>query len=211
VNRFDPTLYVLTDRSLSLGRSHAEVVRRAIAGGATMIQYREKGASPGSMTAEAAPLAGLCREAGVPFLVNDRLEVARDTGADGLHLGQSDLDPETVRRVMGDGFLIGVSVRDAEEAGIAEAKGADYLAANGVFPTSSKTDLGEPLGLDGLKRIAGATRLPVVAIGGITPRNAGDAIRAGAAGVAVISCVVSATDIEAACADLLAAIAAGRR
>jgi len=211
VRRFDPTLYVVTDRGLSVGRGNPEVVRRALAGGATMIQYRDKAGGARSLVDEASALAALCRPAGVPFIVNDHLEVAREAGADGVHLGQSDLDPARARASMGDDFLIGVSVRDAAEAREAWEKGASYLAANGVFPTGSKFGLGAPLGIEGLRRIVEATSLPVVAIGGIDPRNAPAVIGAGAAGVAVISAVVSADDIEGACAALLAAVASGRR
>lgn len=207
---FDPTLYLVTDRGLSAGRSNAEVVRRALAAGVTLVQYREKAAGPRSLAGEAAALLDLCRAARVPFLVNDHLEVAREVGADGVHLGRSDLDPARARALMGDDFLIGVSVRDDREAREAEEKGASYLAANGVFPTGSKDGLGPPLGVEGLRRIAEATSLPVVAIGGIKPGNIPGVIRAGAAGVAVISAVVSADDIEAACTALLAAVAFAR-
>ncbi len=206
----DPTLYVVTDRALSRGRSHGEVVRRAIAGGATLIQYREKNLSEDEMAEEASRLLRTCRAGGVPLIVNDSLEVARKSGADGLHLGQGDSDPGRARAVMGAGFLIGVSVHDAGEARKAEADGADYLAANGVFPTGSKSDLGAPLGLSGLAAIVGATSLPVVAIGGINAGNAADVIRAGAAGLAVISAVVSAAGIESACRSLREAIVSGR-
>jgi thiamine-phosphate pyrophosphorylase len=208
---FDPTLYLVTDRGLSAGRSNAEVVRRALAGGATMVQYREKAAPVRSLAGEAAGLLSLCRAAGVPLIVNDHLEVAREVGADGVHLGQSDLDPARARALMGEGFIIGVSVRSPGEARAAEARGADYLAANGVFPTASKSGLGVPLGIDGLRRIVEATALPVVAIGGITPSNAFAVTRAGAAGVAVISAVTGAGDIESACTSMLAAIAFGKR
>ncbi len=210
MNRIDPRLYVVTDRTLSRGRNHGEVVRRAIAGGATLIQYREKNLSEEEMVEEASRILRTCRAGGVPLIVNDSLEVARKAGADGLHLGQGDGDPRRVRAVMGRGFIIGVSVHDAEEAREAEANGADYVAANGVFPTGSKNDLGPPLGLQGIASIVGATDLPVVAIGGINAGNAADLIRAGAAGLAVISAVVSAADIESACRSLRTAIVSGR-
>jgi thiamine-phosphate pyrophosphorylase len=207
--RFDPALYVVTDRGLSRGRENAEVVRRALAGGATMIQYREKSLPDDAMAEEAAHLLVLCRAAGVPLVINDRIDVALRVGADGLHVGQGDLDPGEARRRLGDGRILGVSVHDAGEARRAEALGADYIAANGLFPTASKTDLGAPLGLDGLARIAAATSLPVVAIGGIHAGNAASVVRAGAAGIAVISAVVSADDIEGACAVLRQAVVAG--
>lgn len=210
MKRFDPSLYVVTDRRLSRGRSHGEVVRRAIAGGATLVQYREKGLPHDEMVEAAAVLLRTCRAAGVPLIVNDSLDVARRIGADGLHLGQDDADPAKARALMGRRFVIGVSVRSAAEAVEAAAKGADYLAANGVFPTESKTDLGQPLGIEGLSAIVHATRLPVVAIGGISEGNAAEVIRAGAAGIAVISAVVSAEDIEGACGHLREAISVAR-
>lgn len=207
----DLSLYVLTDRDLSLGRSDAEVIAQAISGGATIIQHRHKSGSTPLVTEEARELLGVCRKGGVPFIVNDRLDVALACGADGVHLGQDDLDVGTARHMAGPDFIIGASVRTAEECRIAAGSGADYLAANGVFSTSTKTDFGEPLGLDGINMLAEAAELPLVAIGGITARNAADVIRAGADGVAVISYVVSHQDIAGRCRALLKAIENGRR
>lgn len=200
------SLYVVTDRALSRGRSSEEVVRRAIAGGATVIQYREKELPDDAVAEEAARILRICRAAGVPLIVNDRVEVAARIGADGIHVGQGDLDPAAARRILGPRAIVGVSVHDAGEAREAAGKGADYLAANGVFPTATKTDLGAPLGLDGLARIAAATPLPVVAIGGLHAGNAAAAIRAGASGIAVVSAAVSAIDVEGACAELRRAV-----
>ncbi len=211
MRKFDPTLYVLTDSRLSRGRDEMTVVRLALAGGATMIQYREKEASPGVQAERASALLALCRRAQVPFIINDHPEVALAAEADGVHLGQADLDPAHARRILGDDFIIGVSVRSPGEARAAQEAGADYLAASGVFPTPSKSDVGEPLGIEGLRGIVVATDLPVVAIGGIGAGNAAEVVRTGAAGVAVISAVVSADDIRAACAALLASIIQGRR
>ena len=199
-------LYLVTDSRLSLGRPEEEVVRRSVEAGVTAVQYREKGHTARAMTEKARGLSVICREKGVPFFVNDRVDVALECGADGVHLGQEDTPLELARRMAGDGLIIGMSVRNAEEAIKAHGGGADYLAANGVFPTSTKTDLGDPIGLDGLRRICSATPLPVVAIGGITDRNAREVVEAGAAGVAVVSFIVSSEDIEGRCSRMLSAL-----
>ncbi len=163
------------------------------------------------MTRDAAELLAVCRSGGVPLIINDRLDVALACGADGVHIGQDDLDPAAARSLAGPDFIIGVSVRTPEECRDARESGADYLAANGIFSTTTKTDFGEPLGLEGLKTLAEAAELPLVAIGGIRDENAADVIRSGADGVAVISCVVSDPDIAGRCRALLAAIEEGRR
>lgn len=203
---FDLSVYVVTDRGLSRGRTNEDVVRRAIVGGATMIQYREKSIPVEAMVDEARALVRICKTAGVPLIVNDSVEVALAAGADGVHLGQSDGNVKEARRILGSEAIIGVSVHDEAEARAAEADGADYVAANGVFPTTSKTDIGAPLGLEGVAKIVASTTLPVVAIGGVNEGNAGDVMAVGASGVAVISAVVSADDIEGACAALRQAV-----
>ena len=208
--KLDLTLYLATDRELSLGRSNEEIVRRALKAGVTVVQYRDKDASTRMMVQEGRTLTVLCRDAGVPFIVNDRLDVALACGADGIHLGQDDMETVDVRRLAGPDFIIGVSVTTPGEAEQAERDGADYLAANGVFPTTTKSDLGSPLGIDGITSLSGVTELPLVAIGGIDASNAGDAVRAGAHGVAVISFIVSHEDIEGGCRALLASIQTGR-
>ncbi|MGD8352938.1 MAG: thiamine phosphate synthase [Pseudomonadota bacterium] len=200
---FDPTLYLVTDPDLSLGRSEEEVVRRAVEAGVTMVQYRDKDNSSRRMIEKARLLLVICRTAGAALIVNDRVDVAMASGADGVHLGQDDMELADARRIAGDKAIIGISVTTVEEARKAEAAGADYLGANGVFPTGTKTDLGEPLGLGGVSRLASATSLPLVAIGGINADNAGDILAAGADGVAIVSYIVSAENIEERCHTLL--------
>ena len=200
---FDPLLYLVTDPYLSLGRSEEEVVRRAVAAGVTMVQYRDKDASTRIMIEKTRLLSKICHGAGVTLIVNDKLDVALTGGADGIHLGQDDMDCRDARAIASDPFIIGVSVTCIEEIRVAEESGADYVAANGVFPTGTKTDLGEPLGLDGLSLLAQATELPLVAIGGIDNTNAGQVIAAGGAGVAVVSFIVSVDNIEERCESLL--------
>ncbi|MDF1535997.1 MAG: thiamine phosphate synthase [bacterium] len=203
---FDPLLYLVTDPELSLGRSEVEVVRRAVAAGVTMVQYRDKNASTRVMIEKTRSLAKICRESAVPLIVNDRLDVALAGGAHGVHLGQDDMDPGDCHEIAGTGFIIGVSVTTVEEVRKAEKAGADYVAANGVFPTGTKTDLGEPLGLTGLAELAAATDLPLIAIGGIDDTNAGQIIEAGGTGVALVSFIVGAEDIEGRCGLMLSAL-----
>jgi len=200
---FNPLLYLVTDPDLSLGRPEEEIVRRAVAAGVTMVQYRDKDTSAKRMIEKIRLMAEICRPAGVALIVNDRLDVAMAGGADGVHLGQDDMELPDARRIVGEAFIIGISVTTIEEAKEAEEAGADYLGANGVFPTGTKTDLGEPLGLEGVSQLASASSLPIVAIGGINNQNAGEVISAGADGVAVVSYIVGSEDIERRCGKLL--------
>ena len=200
---FNPLLYLVTDPDLSLGRPEEELVRRAVAAGVTMVQYRDKDTSTKRMIEKIRLMAEICRPAGVALIVNDRLDVAMAGGADGVHLGQDDMELPDARRIVGEAFIIGISVTTIEEAKEAEEAGADYLGANGVFPTGTKTDLGEPLGLEGVSQLASASSLPIVAIGGINNQNAGEVISAGADGVAVVSYIVGSEDIERRCEKLL--------
>jgi thiamine-phosphate pyrophosphorylase len=194
----DWSLYVITDARLSRGRTHLDVVRDAILGGATVVQYREKGATTRRMVEEARALLELCREAGVPLIINDRVDVALAVGADGVHLGVDDMPVGIARRLLGPDKLIGHSPETLEQVRASEADGADYLGVGSVFGTATKPDAGPPIGLVGLERVIAAVSIPVVGIGGITAQNAAQVIRAGAAGAAVISAVVAAEDVEAA-------------
>lgn len=194
----DWSLYVITDARLSRGRTHLDVVRDAILGGATVVQYREKGATTRRMVEEARALLELCREAGVPLIINDRVDVALAVGADGVHLGVDDMPVGIARRLLGPDKLIGHSPETLEQVRASEADGADYLGVGSVFGTATKPDAGSPIGLVGLERVIAAVSIPVVGIGGITAQNAAQVIRAGAAGAAVISAVVAAEDVEAA-------------
>ncbi|MDF1527012.1 MAG: thiamine phosphate synthase [bacterium] len=203
MKKFDPTFYLVTDPDLSLGRPEEEIVRRAVAAGVTMVQYRDKNTTTKRMIEKTRLLAELCRPAGAALIVNDRLDVAMAGGANGVHLGQDDMLLPDARRIAGENFIIGISVTTTQEAKEAEEAGADYLGANGVFPTGTKTDLGVPLGLEGVSRLAAASPLPIVAIGGINDRNAGEVISAGADGVAVVSYIVSAENIEERCKTML--------
>ena len=199
---FDYSLYLVTDRTLSLGRSTVEVVRAAIRGGVSCVQLREKGCSTREFMDEARLLKALLAGTGVPLFINDRLDVALAVGADGVHLGQNDLAIADARRLVGNRMIIGISAESVADAVRAEAEGADYIGASPVFTTPTKTDTASPLGLDGLRAIRRAVRLPLVAIGGIDADNAAQVLRAGADGLAVVSAIVSAPCPRTAAAGL---------
>ncbi|MGO8694341.1 MAG: thiamine phosphate synthase [Rectinemataceae bacterium] len=194
----DYSLYLVTDSSLSRGRSSLEVVDAAIRGGVTMVQYREKGATTRAMIEEARVLLELCRSRGVPFIVNDRADVALAVDADGLHVGQDDMPASLARRIIGNGRILGVSAGNIEEALRAAEDGADYIGASPVFSTPTKPDALRPMGPEGLRALSRAVALPVVAIGGINAGSAAAVLGAGAAGLAVVSAIVSAENVEAA-------------
>lgn len=206
----DWTLYVITDAKLSRGRPHVEVIRAAIRGGATIVQYREKEGTTRQLLQEAQALRELTRAAGIPFIVNDRVDIALAVDADGVHVGQDDLPARIARRLMGPGKIIGVSASNLQEALEAEAEGADYIGAGPVFATPTKPDAAPPIGLEGLAEICRRVSIPVVAIGGIHEGNAGSVIEAGAAGVAVVSAIVAAPDVEHAARRLRAVVEAAQ-
>lgn len=201
-------LYVITDEHLSGGLSHTGIARQAVQGGADVIQLREKGLTGKELTRIAEEISSITRHAGALFIMNDRLDIALASGADGVHLGQDDLPLTAARRIAPRPFIIGVSVGTAAEAARAEADGADYVAVGPVFPTGSKDDAGPATGTGMVAAVRAAVSVPVIAIGGITTRNAGELIRAGADGLAVISAVVSQNDIPAAARTLAAIIRA---
>jgi thiamine-phosphate pyrophosphorylase len=189
-------LYVITDERLGRGRSHLQIAEAAIRGGADVVQLRDKSASSRRLYDIALPLRRLTREAKVPFIVNDRLDVALAADADGVHVGREDLPAAVVRGILGPGRILGISVESVDEAVAAEKDGADYLGVGPVFEArGSKEDAGEPLGLDLIARIRRACRLPLVAIGGIHAGNARSVRDAGADAAAVISAVAAADDV----------------
>lgn len=191
-------VYVVTSTGRS-GRGHEDIAAAAIEGGATTVQLRAPELSDEELLPIASRLAARCRDAGVLFVVNDRVEVARSSGADGAHVGQGD-DPAGARQRLGPRPLLGISVRSVDEAGAANDAGADYLGVT-VWATATKAEA-VPLGIEGLRAVVATSPLPVVGIGGIGPSNAGAVLAAGAAGVAVISAVASAPDPTAAVREL---------
>ena len=196
-------VYVVTAAGLVPGRGHAEVAVGAIEGGANAVQLRAPEHRDEELLPLARELAERCRERGVLFIVDDRLELALASGAAGVHLGQGDPWPEARAR-LGPELVLGVSVQDREQAAAAAAAGADYLGVT-VFASATKPEA-VPLGLEGMRVISAATRLPVVGIGGIDAANARQVLDAGAAGVAVVSAVAAAADPVAATRRLVAAV-----
>ena len=198
-------LYVVTDEKLSRGLTHAEIARRAVAGGADVIQLRDKDKSSRELYEIACEIREICRDR-ARFFVNDRLDIALAAEADGVHLGQDDLPIEAARRVAPQNFLIGISVGNAGEALAAQSAGADYVAVSPVFSTPSKTDAGTGHGVAAIREIRAAVNCPVIGIGGINAANAAELIAAGLDGVAVISAVASAPDVTDAAQNLSAII-----
>ena len=198
----DYGLYLVTDRGLSRGRSTIEVVAAAVRGGVTVVQFREKVAETRDFVKEALAVHCLLEDWGIPMIVNDRIDVALAVSADGVHLGQKDMPIEMARKILGPDKIIGISAESVADAAAAEKAGADYLGVSPIYATPTKTDTAAALGLEGLRQIREAVDLPLVGIGGLNARNAAEAIRHGADGVAVVSAIVSADDPEKAAREL---------
>lgn len=199
-------LHVLTDREWSRGRDMLTVTTAALDGGATVIQLRDKFASTRLLIEEGLALRALTRERGALLIVNDRVDVALAVEADGAHVGQEDMPAGLARRLLGAKRILGVSASNIEEADEAVAGGADYLGVGPIFPSPGKADAGPPTGVHLLSELAERYTIPLVAIGGITAENAPEVVRAGAAGVAVITAVVYSEDITSASRQLRQAV-----
>jgi len=171
----------------------AEQAKIAIQSGASIVQYRNKFFSSAFLD-EAKAVREICKRCGVPFVVNDNIELAKATNADGVHVGQEDESPKTAREILGSGAIVGVSVSDFEELEKTDLQYCDYMGTGAVFPTGTKKDVKNVCGLSGLEAISKKTSIPVVAIGGIDSGNAGQCFAHGAAGVAVISFVTRAAN-----------------
>lgn len=202
----DYRLYLVTDRTLSKGRSTLEIVSAAVRGGVACVQLREKNCSAREFIAEAAAIQSFLKEHRIPLIINDRLDIAQAIQADGVHLGQSDIPLKTARAIVKDTMLIGISAESLQDAVEAEQNGADYIGVSPVYATATKSDTAPALGLEGLREIRKAVKIPLVAIGGLNRSNAAEVIRNGADGIAVVSAIVSADDPEKAAADLSAII-----
>ena len=196
-------LYAVTDRAWTGKQTLYEQVEAALKGGVTCVQLREKELDETAFLQEAKELCALCRRYGVPFLVNDNVEIAIACGADGIHVGQEDLAAGEVRRRVGENMILGVSVHTVEEACQAVRDGADYLGLGAVFPTSTKTDV-EQMSNETLRAICDAVNVPIVAIGGINRGNILRLAGSGVDGVALVSAIFSAEDIEGTCRELRA-------
>ena len=196
-------LYAVTDSAWLNGRSLAEVVREAIEGGATVVQYREKNKDYDAMLKEAREVCAVCREYGVPFIMNDSVEIAMAVDADGVHLGLDDGDLKAARELLGEGKIIGASTHNVQEALSAQAQGADYLGCGAVFGSTTKTDISS-ITPEILAQVTSAVQIPVVAIGGINRDNISMLNGCSLAGAAVVSAIFAQKDIRAAAKEMRA-------
>ncbi len=196
-------LYAVTDRAWTGKQTLYQQVEAALKGGVTCVQLREKALDETAFLQEARDICALCRRYGVPFIVNDNVDVAVACGADGVHVGQEDMETGEVRRRVGEDMILGVSVHTVEEARQAVRNGADYLGLGAVFPTGTKTDADVMPG-DMLRAICGAVDVPTVAIGGLNRSNILQLSGSGVDGAALVSAIFGAEDIETACRELRA-------
>ncbi|MGN0136069.1 thiamine phosphate synthase [Anaerotignum sp.] len=196
-------LYAVTDRAWTGKQTLMEQVEAALKGGATCIQLREKELDEESFLQEAVEMKGLCERYGVPFIVNDNVDIAIKCKADGIHVGQKDMEAGNVRALVGEGMIVGVSAQTVEQAIAAEKAGADYLGVGAMFSTTTKLDAFE-VSRETAKAICAAVSIPVVAIGGINKKNLLELSGTGVDGVALVSAIFGAEDIEAECKELKA-------
>ena len=190
----DLLLYAVTDRSWLRGETLYAQVEKALKGGATFIQLREKELNEEAFYQGAVELKKLCHQYKVPFVINDNVEIAKKMDADGVHVGQSDMAACDVRKILGEDKILGVSAQTVEQALLAEQMGADYLGVGAVFPTGTKTDAVE-VDAETLKAICAAVKIPVIAIGGIKADNLSELSGSGICGIAVVSAIFAAEDI----------------
>ncbi len=197
----DLLLYGVTDRFWLHGRTLAQVVKESLDGGVTFLQLREKNLGDREFLQEASDIQKLCREYRVPFIINDNVAIAAEIDADGVHVGQSDMEAGRVRELLGPDKIIGVSAQTVKQAVLAQQQGADYLGVGAVFPTGSKDDA-DSVSIDTLTAICSAVSIPVVAIGGISRQNVSQLAGSGICGVAVISAIYAQENIAQAAALL---------
>lgn len=200
-NKKDLLLYAVTDRSWLNGETLYSQVEKSLKGGATFIQLREKNLDEAHFLEEAKQLKELCKKYNVPFVINDNVDIALSMDADGVHVGQSDMEAGNVREKLGPDKIIGVSAQTVEQAILAEKRGADYLGVGAVFPTTSKDDAAE-VNHETVKAICEAVHIPVIAIGGISKENVSELSNLGLCGIAVISAIFAQPDIETATREL---------
>jgi thiamine-phosphate diphosphorylase len=195
----DLRLYVVLDPAVAGARSIVEIARQAIAGGATMLQLRDKVAGDRDLLATASALAEMSKNANIPFIMNDRADIAWASGADGVHLGHDDLPPAVARKLLGKHAIIGMSAGNPDELAAVAPAQPDYIGVGPMFATSTKHDAGAPVGPAMIRTLReSAPDIPMVGIGGITADNAAEVMAAGADGIAVVSAVVAAVDVESA-------------
>jgi thiamine-phosphate pyrophosphorylase len=191
---FDPSLYLVTDRSLAKGRPIEFIVEQAVKGGVTMVQLREKNCSTLDFVNLAILLKKLLAPYRIPLVINDRLDITLASDADGLHIGQQDMPYAIARKILGKDKIIGLSVENIDQAKEIDKFDVDYIGLSPVFVTGTKPELANSLGLEGVRKIASFSRHCMVAIGGINATNAAEVLKAGATGIAVVSAIVSADD-----------------
>lgn len=208
---FDLSLYLVLDRQLCGSTGMVETARRAVAGGVTMVQLRDKDATTAGMIATGRELKQALAGTGVALIINDDIEAALEIGADGVHIGQGDLPVPEVRWLIGPDMILGLSVETLPDVLAASAAQVDYLGVGPVFSTTTKPDHKTPIGFDGLAKLIAAGPLPCVAIGGIKPAHIPQALDAGAKGVAVVSAICGQTDPQAAAGIMARSIADWRQ
>ncbi len=191
---FDLSLYLVTDRRLSQGRSLEYIVSEAIKGGVTMVQLREKDCSSLEFYEQAIKLKQILTTHKIPLIINDRLDIALACNADGIHIGQSDIPYKVARNILGYEKIIGLSVENMEQVLLSNDLDVDYIGISPVFSTPTKTDTAPPFGIDGIREVKKICRHQTVAIGGIHLDNAKEIYQAGANGIAVVSEIMSAKD-----------------
>lgn len=194
-------LYAVTDRAWTGRQTLLEQIEEALAGGVTLLQLREKALDPEAFLQEAVEACRLCHRYGVPLIINDNVDVALGSGADGVHVGIEDAPVQQIRRRTGSDFIIGATAKTVEQARLAEASGADYLGVGAVFPSPTKKTAIRITNAQ-LREICASVRIPAVAIGGINAENALDICGCGARGIAVVSAIFAAQDIRTAAAAL---------
>ncbi|MCZ8511373.1 thiamine phosphate synthase [Paenibacillus filicis] len=200
-------VYFVMDLQEIQGRSALETARAALEGGITMLQLREKKAPIPQVLEQGRAIRGLCREYGVPFVVNDRVDLALLLDADGIHVGQDDIPGRLVRKLVGEQMFIGISASSPEEARVAMTEGADYLGVGAIYATRTKGDAGAPIGTSLIESIRSERPdMPMVGIGGIDRTNLEPVIRSGADGVAVVSAIAAQADPKQAAAELREAV-----
>ena len=196
--KVDYSLYLVTDRALSLGRSNLEVIEAAVRGGVTLVQLREKEASTQEFYQEGLSIKDYLEAAHIPLIINDRVDIALALDADGVHLGQEDMPVDVARKILGPDKIIGASAFTPEEAVAAESMGADYLGLSPIFVTETKPELTEEIGLKRISSLKRAVKIPIVGIGSMNQSNVYEAVRSGLDGVAVVSAICSQEDPRAA-------------
>ncbi|ADK16352.1 MULTISPECIES: thiamine phosphate synthase [Clostridium] len=194
----DYSLYLVTDRSFLKDKSLQQAVEESILGGVTLVQLREKDASTREFYEIAKEVKKVTDHYKVPFLINDRLDIAQAVDADGVHLGQSDMPINTARKILGKDKIIGISAGNVDEALEAEKNGADYIGIGTIFFTGTKKDIDTPIGIEGLRKIYSSINIPAVAIGGVNETNFKEVFSTGVDGISVISAILGKSDITAA-------------